>query len=135
MAILVVDDSPDELFLATAIWVCPGNVFSGEEKPGCTPFQEDRGSVTIEPTTPSIPGPVPAPPIAPSDRFRGRKAPASSMDTEPASVNTQLCTLYKEYINLELKTQGGFKFGDTDESERWQTLKRLFQTSPVPSCS
>jgi len=45
-----------------------------------------------------------------------------------------MCALYKEYIQLELKTQGGFQAGSPTELERWQTLKRMFQNTPAPRC-
>jgi hypothetical protein len=45
-----------------------------------------------------------------------------------------MCALYKEYIELEVKTQGGVFMESTEQTQRWQTLKRLFQNSPAPRC-
>ncbi len=113
------------VILATAIWVCPGNVFSDVEKPGCQPFHEERGTVSTTPEPES--GPATEPSSSPSDRSAGRE-PA------PSQTNAEICSLYKEYIDLDLKTQGGFEMQSTDQAQRWQTLKRMFQSSPAPSC-
>jgi len=45
-----------------------------------------------------------------------------------------MCALYKEYIDLEVRTKGGTQMGSTEETQRWQTLKRMFQNSAVPNC-
>ncbi len=113
------------VILATAIWVCPGNLFSDVEKPGCKPFEEDRG--TVSSTGEAAPPPSDGPSSPSSDRSAGQQS-------SQGQVSPEMCSLYKEYIDLELKTQGGFKFDSTDQSERWQTLKRMFQNSPTPSC-
>jgi hypothetical protein len=122
------------VILATTLWVCPGGVFSDHGGAGCKPFHEDKGTMNTNPDTPfESGGQQPASgrsstPMAPSD---------SRQDRQPASdsVNSEMCALYKEYVELELKTQGGFQVGSPEESQRWQTLKRMFQNTPPPRCS
>ena len=116
------------VILATAMYVCPGNVFSDVEKPGCKPFVEERGTVNIEPTMPQGSGPAPSPSSGPSSQPERRR------DQPEESVNAELCAMYKEYVELQVKTQGGFQTSGTEELQRWQTLKRMFQMSPPPNC-
>jgi hypothetical protein len=118
------------VILAATLWVCPGNVFSNEPREGCKPFEaSEKEGFNITPEAPgfSTNPHAPVDPAAPSGMRRERQS-------GPDSVSAEMCALYKEYIELELKTQGGFLFGSPTESERWQTLKRMFQNSPVPSC-
>lgn len=112
--------------LAATIWVCPGNKFSDVEKPGCKPFVEKHGTVNVEPTMPKS---SEAMPLSPSGQSQPGKANPDS------SMNAELCAMYKEYVEMEVRTQGGFKAGGPDELERWQTLRRMFQGSPPPRCS
>jgi hypothetical protein len=114
------------VILATAMWVCPGNVFSDVEKPGCKPFVEEHGTVNVEPTMPQGAGlSTPSAPPAQPERRRDQSEP---------SVNEELCAMYKEYVELQVKTQGGFQTSGTEELQRWQTLKRMFQMSAPPNC-
>lgn len=116
----------DVAFLATALWVCPGEVYTNEPRAGCRPFQpsgKEAVSTVPEPRPDSVGE-------APSPRGRGQDQPSTGRQAAPP----ELCALYKEYIALEMKTQGGFVTESTEEAERWQTLKRMFQTSQEPSC-
>jgi len=116
------------VILATTLWICPGEVFSNEPREGCRPFEEQSGTMSTNPEVPPDPRETDPASTAPSGMRRDRQ-PA------PDSVNEEMCALYKEYIQLELKTQGGFQAGSPTELERWQTLKRMFQNSPAPRCS
>lgn len=117
--------------LATALWVCPGNVFSDQGGPGCKPFTEDKGTVNKNSDAPfESGGQQPA-----SERSSTPTGPGQDRRSKSGTVNSEMCALYKEYVDLEVKTQGGTQMGSTEESQRWQTLKRMFQNSPVPSCS
>jgi len=118
------------VILAATLWVCPGNVFTSEPREGCKPFEaSEKEGFNVTPEAPgfSTKPHAPVDPTAPSGMRRERQS-------APDSVSAEMCALYKEYIVLELKTQGGFLFSSPTESERWQTLKRMFQNSPVPSC-
>ncbi len=114
--------------LAATMFVCPGNVFSDVEKPGCKPFVEERGTVNIEPTMPKEFDP---PPSSSSDT---QARPERRRDQPQSSVNAEVCAMYKEYVDLQVKTQGGFQTSGTEELQRWQTLKRMFQMSQPPDC-
>jgi hypothetical protein len=114
------------MILASAMYVCPGNVFSDVQGPGCKPFVETQGTVNVEPTMPQ--GSAPSSPSRPSGQ------PERRSDQPGDSVNAELCAMYKEYVELQVKTQGGFQTSGTEELQRWQTLKRMFQMSPPPSC-
>ena len=122
------------VILATTLWVCPGNVFSDHGGPGCKPFTEDKGTVNTNTDAPfESGGQQPA-----SERSSAPTGPQGSrQDRQPAadSINSEMCALYREYIGLEVKTQGGTQMGSPEESQRWQTLKRMFQNSAVPNCS
>jgi len=115
------------VILATTLWVCPGEVYSNEPREGCKPFQETEGTLSTNPEPQSDPGQRPAS-TTPSSSSRPERRAA------PDSTNAELCALYREYIDLEIKTQGGFQLSGPEQSQRWQTLKRMFQNSPAPSC-
>ncbi len=115
------------VILATTLWVCPGEVYSNEPREGCKPFQETEGTLSTNPEPQAQGGQRPAPTTAPSGGRSERKA-------APDSVNAEMCALYKEYIDMEIRTQGGFQVSGPEESQRWQTLKRMFQNSPAPNC-
>jgi len=117
------------VILATAMYVCPGNVFSDVQGPGCKPFVEERGTVSIDSTSPQgSSGPAPSSPSGSSGQPERRR------DQPDQSVNAEVCAMYKEYVDLQVKTQGGFQTSGTEELQRWQTLKRMFQMSPPPNC-
>ncbi len=117
------------IVLAAALYVCPGDVYTDRPTEGCKPFQqtgpEGFSTMTETPETPET-GSVPDPSGTPTmERRQGGQDPG---------VNSELCALYKEYVELEVKTKGGFQTGSPEETNRWQTLKRMFQNSPAPNC-
>jgi len=115
------------VILATTLWVCPGDVYSNEPREGCKPFHETEGTFSTNPEAAPDPGERPSSTTSPSSSRPERRA-------APDSVNTEMCALYKEYVDLEIKTQGGLLLSGPAESQRWQTLKRMFQVSAPPSC-
>lgn len=118
------------VIFADAVYICPGNVFTTEPREGCKPFEaSEKEGFNVVPEAPgfSTDPKASVDPTAPAG-MRREQPPG------PGSVSAEMCALYKEYLELELKTQGGFLFGSPTESERWQTLKRMFQNSPAPSC-
>ena len=116
------------VILATTMWVCPGNVFSDVAGPGCKPFVEDRGTVNVEPTMQKDRE------LDTSSSSDSSGRPEKRRQQKDSSVNEEVCALYKEYIAMELRTQGGFQTSGPSEVERWQTLKRMFQMSPPQNC-
>ncbi len=117
------------IVLAAALYVCPGDVYTDRPTEGCKPFQQSgqEGFSTIT-EVPEAPGSetVPGSSGTTMERRRGGNEPG---------VNSEVCALYKEYVELEIRTRGGFQVESTDEANRWQTLKRMFQNSPAPNCS
>ncbi|MGH7165654.1 MAG: hypothetical protein ACREIS_09050 [Nitrospiraceae bacterium] len=116
------------VILATTLWVCPGDVYSNEPREGCKPFQETEGTFSTNPE----PQPEADQRSSPSTSSSGSR---QQQRAAPDSMNAEMCALYKEYIDLSIKTQGGAFMGGPAESQRWQTLKRMFQNSPAPNCS
>ena len=116
------------VILATAMYVCPGNVFSDVQGPGCKPFVEERGTVSIDQDTPQSSGPAPSSSSDSPSRPETRRAQPQS------SMNAEMCAMYKEYIEMGVRTQGGFQTSGPSELQRWQTLKRMFQGSTPPDC-
>ena len=116
------------VILATAMYVCPGNVFSDVQGPGCKPFVEERGTVSIDQDAPQSSGP------APSSSSDSPSRPERRRDQPDSSVTAEVCALYKEYVEMEIRTQGGFTTSGPSELQRWQTLKRMFQMSPPQNC-
>ncbi len=114
--------------LAATMYVCPGNVFSDVEKPGCKPFVEEHGTVNVEPTMPKEFDPKS------SSSSSSSSQPERRRDQQQSSVNAELCAMYKEYVDMEVRTQGGFQTSGPSELQRWQTLKRMFQVSTPPDC-
>ncbi len=119
------------VILATTMWVCPGNLYSDVDKPGCKPFVEHQGTVNVEPTMPKEFDPAPSSSSPSSD---SPSRPERRRDQPQSSMNAELCAMYKEYIGMEVRTQGGFQTSGPSELQRWQTLRRMFQGQRPPDC-
>lgn len=118
--------------LAATLWVCPGNVYSNEPKEGCTPFHESNkeGFSTVpEPkfeTAPAEPSrPEPAQPQAQPDPIRTRPAQAA---------NSELCSLYAEYLQLTMKVSGGRLGSSSEDVNRYEQLRNIFGMNNRPNC-
>jgi hypothetical protein len=118
----------DVVILAAALYVCPGDVFSDQPREGCKPFQQ-TGSEGFSTVKDPPPDPGQAGQAGPNV-----SQPSAPSRSQEGSTNSEMCALYKEYIELEVKTQGGVFMESTEQTQRWQTLKRLFQNSPAPRC-
>ncbi len=116
------------VILAATMYVCPGNVFSDVEGPGCKPFVEHQGTVNVEPTMPKEFDPKSSSPSSSSSQPERRR------DQPTSEVTAEVCAMYKEYVEMEVRTQGGFQTSGPSELQRWQTLKRMFQMSPPQNC-
>lgn len=119
------------VILATTLYVCPGDVYSNEPKAGCKPFHESNkeGFSTVpEPKFDKPPGTPSSPPAA--------QAPETPQQTQPAqsSTNTELCALYAEYIQLNMKVSGGQLGSSSEDLNRYEQLRNLFGMNPRPNC-
>jgi hypothetical protein len=131
------------VILATALWVCPGNVFSNEPREGCKPFHESRKEgVTVIPEAEGFSK-------DPNARVEtgGEAAPAAPQggrreSSRSSSDGPDQCALYNEYLNLSLKSDAsagvsgglGAREMTTEELERWTYLSRVFAFGPPPGC-
>ncbi|MFM8552108.1 MAG: hypothetical protein ACKOCD_07335 [Nitrospiraceae bacterium] len=118
--------------LAATLWVCPGNVYSNEPKEGCTPFQESNkeGFSTVpEPRIEAPPAdtaqPVPDQPPA---------QPAPTRSKPAQSTNSELCTLYAEYLQLTMKVSGGQLGSTSEDINRYEQLRNIFGMNNRPNC-
>jgi hypothetical protein len=119
------------VILATALWVCPGEVYTNEPRAGCKPFhQSDReGFSTIQEPPMSPERAAPTPP-SPTIRFE-QQAPS-----RPAA-SSQECELYEEWLSLSMKSTNGLGAHDLtpQEFERWSNLRQMFSVTSPPVCS
>lgn len=119
------------VILATTLYVCPGDVYSNEPKAGCKPFHESNkeGFSTVpEPKFDKPPGTPSSPPAA--------QAPETPQQTQPAqsSTNSELCALYAEYIQLNMKVSGGQLGSSSEDLNRYEQLRNLFGMNSRPNC-
>lgn len=118
------------VILATALWVCPGDIFSNEPRAGCKPFQEsDQEGFSTVPDAkreraPAEPRPVPAP-------FES-SAPVPAQQTQ--TFNAERCTLYAEYLRLNMKISGGNLDATAEDVQRFDQLRNLFGLNTPPNC-
>jgi hypothetical protein len=118
------------VILATTLYICPGDVYSNEPKAGCKPFHESNkeGFSTVPEPKFETPPPAAAPAPPPS-------APSVQQTQPPqSSTNAELCALYAEYIQLNMKVSGG-QLGSTPEDvNRYEQLRNLFGMNNRPNC-
>lgn len=126
--------------LATALWVCPGDVFVNEPKPGCKPFHEsDKEGFSSVPESKEgasegksqgqRPGQSPEVIIVPN---RGAVEQSGR-----GYASEETCELYKEWVRLYTKMdKGGLNANEytVDEYERWEKIRYLFTTLNPPNC-
>jgi hypothetical protein len=114
------------VIVAATLWLCPGEVYTNEQGEGCRPVQSSgKEGFSRVPEAPPDSIPMESSTTTPSPQERR----SGSQTASP-----QMCALYKEYVELELKTQGGFLNTSTEQVDRWQTLRRMFQGTPPPVC-
>lgn len=115
--------------LATTLWLCPGDVYSNEPKPGCKPFHESNkeGFSTVpEPRFDDPPASAGEAPRQPSEPRRSRPVAPSS--------NAELCALYAEYVQLTMKVTGGQLGSSAEDVNRYEQLRNLFGMNARPNC-
>jgi hypothetical protein len=118
------------VLLATTLWVCPGDVYSNEPRPGCKPFHESNkeGFSTVPEAKPeSAPAgsrPAPTPFESP--------APRPAQPAQP--LNAERCALYAEYLRLNMKISGGNLDATSEDVQRFDQLRNLFGLNSPPNC-
>jgi hypothetical protein len=120
------------LILGTTLWVCPGDVYTDQPRPGCTPFQQsDREGFGTAPS--------PAPEAPP---HRGSaSAPSVILEQSPpeaphrSRASSQECARYREWIELSRKTeQMGAHTLPVQDFERWQILREQYSNMDPALC-
>ena len=120
----------DIILIATAMYVCPGDVYTDAPRPGCTLLQESgkEGFSTI--------------PEAPE--FKSKSSVASEetgkivkdgQSPKVPAASPEECAMYEEWVKLSTKSSSiGARDLSTSEFERWTNLKQVFGNSPPPNC-
>ena len=117
----------ETIVIAAALYVCPGEVYSDQAKPGCHPIQQSNkeGFSTI-PEAPEFNSKFP-------DSDEGGRSRESQSRFPAASARE--CAMYEEWVQLSTKTSSlGARDLSAEEYERWTNLKQVFGNSPPPLC-
>lgn len=119
----------DAILIATALYVCPGEVYSDEPREGCRPLQEsNKESFSTIPEAPEFNSKAPAPAGAESGR-------SNETQTRLPAASAQECAMYDEWVKLSTKSSSiGARDLSPGEFERWTNLKQVFGNSPPPNC-
>ena len=123
--------------LATALWVCPGDVYVNEPKPGCKPFHqsEKEGFSSVpEPKEDASEG-------KPQGRGQSQEIIVvpnrGAVERSEGYASEETCELYREWVRLYTKMdKGGLNANEytVDEFERWEKIRYLFTTLNPPHC-
>ena len=119
----------DIILVAAAMYVCPGDVYTDQPRPGCTPLQESgkEGFSTI-PEAPEFS----AKPSVPSS---GAGTAMKDGSSKVPAASAEECAMYDEWVKLSTKSSSiGARDLSTSEFERWTNLKQVFGNSPPPNC-
>ena len=119
----------DIILVAAAMYVCPGDVYTDQPRPGCTPLQESgkEGFSTI-PEAPEFS----SKPYAPSS---GSGSVMKDGSSKVPAASAEECAMYEEWVKLSTKSSSiGARDLSTSEFERWTNLKQVFGNSPPPNC-
>jgi hypothetical protein len=118
------------VLLATTLWVCPGDIYVNEPKPGCKPFHESNkeGFSTVpEAKHESAPAGTRSAPVP----FES-PAPVPAQPAQP--LNAERCALYAEYLRLNMKISGGNLDATSEDVQRFDQLRNLFGLNSPPNC-
>ena len=120
----------DAILVATALYICPGDVYSDQPREGCRPMQDsNKEGFSQIPEAPEFNSKFPAPAAA--------DAGAASRDTQSRlpAASAQECAMYEEWVKLSTKSSSiGARDLLPGEFERWTNLKQVFGNSPPPNC-
>ena len=120
----------DAILVATALYVCPGDVYSDQPREGCQPLQEsNKEGFSKVPEAPEFNSKSPAPAAV--------DAGGASRDTQSRlpAASAQECAMYEEWVKLSTKSSSiGARDLSPGEFERWTNLKQVFGNSPPPNC-
>jgi hypothetical protein len=119
----------ETIVVVAALYVCPGEVYTDQPRPGCQPLQESNkeGFSTI-PEASDFSSKSPAPSAGEGGRLRDAQSriPAASAEE---------CAMYEEWVKLSTKSSSlGARDLSATEYERWTNLKQVFGNSPPPNC-
>lgn len=120
------------IILATALWVCPGEVYTDQPRAGCKPFHpsEREGFGTVQ--TPAHESPVGTPSTS-QPTVIIEQAPAEGPRRSRGS--SQECARYREWLELNRKTeQMGAHTLPVDEFQRWQILREQYSVMDPAVC-
>ncbi len=120
----------ETIVIAAALYVCPGDVYSDQPRPGCHPLQQsDKEGFSTIPEAPEFNSKSPVP--APVDAGNASRESQSRL---PAA-SAQECAMYDEWVKLSTKSSSiGARDLSPGEFERWTNLKQVFGNSPPPNC-
>ena len=130
--------------LATALWVCPGDVYVNEPKPGCKPFHESNKEGFSSVPEQKEGAPEGKPRGSSSGQMPGQSSEVIIVPERGvversgrAYASPETCELYKEWVQLYTKMdKGGLNANEytVDEFERWEKIRYLFTTLNPPNC-
>ena len=119
----------DIILVAAVMYVCPGDVYTDQPRPGCTPLQESgkEGFSTI-PEAPEFSA-------KPSVPISGAGTAMKDGPSKVPAASAEECAMYDEWVKLSTKSSSiGARDLSTSEFERWTNLPQVFGNSPPPNC-
>jgi hypothetical protein len=112
--------SPFAASASEPMYRCDDGTFTNMTERMCAPY-EPKGTVLVLPEGASL---------ASMRTLLGEPAAKTAQLPDPASV----CTLYKEWQVLNLRSGGGVTFANTQDVPRWMSLSRIFTAIGAPHC-
>jgi hypothetical protein len=112
--------SPFSASASEPMYRCDDGTFTNMTERMCAPY-EPKGTVLVLPEGASL---------ASMRTLLGEPAAKTAQLPDPASV----CTLYKEWQVLNLRSGGGVTFANTQDVPRWMSLSRIFTAIGAPHC-
>ena len=121
------------VILATALWVCPGEVYTNEPRDGCKPFhQSNREGFSTVPEAPHDPA-AGSPTREPATNVVIEQVPMQAPRRSRASEAE--CARYREWLELSRKTENmGAHTLPVQDFERWQVLREQYSQMDAASC-
>ncbi|WP_447977460.1 hypothetical protein [Candidatus Nitrospira bockiana] len=104
---------------ADQMYKCEDGTFTNVAERLCPPY-EPQGTVLVMPAGATL---------ASVRATLGEAAPKNRIPDPPG-----VCSLYQEWMALNLKTGGGVTFPTTQDVPRWLSLSRIFTAIGAPHC-